>query len=612
MQSRRLVALGISAVLGLASTGILTAPAFAQGQNGTTLTAHKTATGFNEVVYPWAIEKSVSPAVIDMFEGDTASVNYTVSVHKGEPVTRSGVTGSVCVTNGGAVATENLSIEDWVYGHPSNKTVLFKVPVDTSAKPVLQPGEDHCYPYSYLIDSPVGQVIKDDAVITITNHSGWLGQPFGASPSATTTMPAPTVVNDTINVDDSNGDSWSFSESAAVSYPAEFAAAGVYDNTATIRETGDAASASVTVNTYALEVAKTAGTSWNRDWTWTIDKSVDQTNLTLPTDEIYPVNWTVTVNPASADSGHAVAGTITITNPAPIAASLTAVTDSFGELGIDVDCPSLSVAANSQLECSYSQALSGPIDGVNTATATLQNHAWAADGSATATSTTNYQGTADVVFSPVPSVETDECVSVTDTLAGELGQVCAGDSVQSFNYSTNVGPYQYPGTYSVNNVATFMTNDTDTTGSDDATVTITVPAAGGCTLTQGYWKTHSALGPAPYDQAWLNLGPLGQDRIFYASGATWYQTFMTPPKGNAYYNLAHQYMAAKLNVLNGAATTPEVAQTIDSAEALFSSLSGTSLTRTQSTLAKKLAGTLDSYNNGLIGPGHCSEPPTVS
>jgi hypothetical protein len=68
-------------------------------------------------------------------------------------------------------------------------------------------------------------------------------------------------------------------------------------------------------------------------------------------------------------------------------------------------------------------------------------------------------------------------------------------------------------------------------------------------------------------------------------------------------------MAAKLNVLNGAATTPAVASAITNAEALFNSLANGSvtLTNTQTRTARSLASTLDQYNNGLIGPGHCDE-----
>ena len=141
---------------------------------------------------------------------------------------------------------------------------------------------------------------------------------------------------------------------------------------------------------------------------------------------------------------------------------------------------------------------------------------------------------------------------------------------------------------------------------------MTVPCEG-CTLTQGYWKTHSKEGPAPYDAAWelVDEGDLDEDTIFYGSGQTWYEVLWTPPKrGNVYYILAHQFIAAKLNILNGAATTPEVNTTLALAEDFFEtygpddrSLKGAVLRST----AISYSNVLDDYNNGDIGPGHCSE-----
>jgi len=134
------------------------------------------------------------------------------------------------------------------------------------------------------------------------------------------------------------------------------------------------------------------------------------------------------------------------------------------------------------------------------------------------------------------------------------------------------------------------------------------PEGQGCTYTQGYWKTHSARGPAPYDAGWKQLGANEEATLFFNSGKTWYQVWQTPPAGNKFYNLAHQYMAAKLNVLNGASSTADVDAAISGAEALFGGLAAgsTALTDAQKTQALAWAATLDSYNNGLTGPGHCS------
>jgi len=84
----------------------------------------------------------------------------------------------------------------------------------------------------------------------------------------------------------------------------------------------------------------------------------------------------------------------------------------------------------------------------------------------------------------------------------------------------------------------------------------------------------------------------------------------TPPRGQVYYMLAHAYIAAKLNVLNGASTTPEVASALMQAETFFGTYTpaqAAALPKNARTLYVNLAAVLDRYNSGLIGPGHCSE-----
>jgi hypothetical protein len=103
----------------------------------------------------------------------------------------------------------------------------------------------------------------------------------------------------------------------------------------------------------------------------------------------------------------------------------------------------------------------------------------------------------------------------------------------------------------------------------------------------------------------------GPNETFFLSGQTWYQVFWTKPAGNAYYILAKQYMAAVLNGVNGASTTV-VDDELAAAKALFETwtpaqiapLKGKQQPRPQFI---SLAGTLASYNEGDIGPGHCDE-----
>jgi hypothetical protein len=81
-----------------------------------------------------------------------------------------------------------------------------------------------------------------------------------------------------------------------------------------------------------------------------------------------------------------------------------------------------------------------------------------------------------------------------------------------------------------------------------------------------------------------------------------------PSGGNAYFILAHQYIAARLNQANGASNTPAVDAAMAGALAFFSNSANTGNPAPAKSVRGPLldfAGTLDHYNNGLIGPGHC-------
>jgi hypothetical protein len=303
---------------------------------------------------------------------------------------------------------------------------------------------------------------------------------------------------------------------------------------------------------------------------------------------------------SETDSDWSVSGTITITNPHPTAtANITDVTDEIsGGIVASVSCPSDTIAAGASVTCDYGPtALPDGTNRVNTATVTTTGKVGGGSG------------TADVTFGN-PTTEVNKCVDVSDTLEGSLGEVCADEAPETFNYTLNLGKSD-PADVQLECGDNPVTNTASLSTGEEVSVTLNVNVAcgNGCTLTQGYWKTHSDRGPAPYDDAWKNLSALEEDTLFFNSGRTWYTVFGTAPAGNAFYNLAHQYMAAKLNVLNGASSTAAVDSALSSAETLFNSLSagGTTLTRAQRTQALALATTLDKYNNGLIGPGHCSE-----
>ena len=90
----------------------------------------------------------------------------------------------------------------------------------------------------------------------------------------------------------------------------------------------------------------------------------------------------------------------------------------------------------------------------------------------------------------------------------------------------------------------------------------------------------------------------------------------TAPKGNPYYILAHQYIAAALNVAAGASmdnggpgTADDVLAAFQAATAYFAAASAASPLPSPYTKDQiaALAAILDQYNNGLLGPGDCDE-----
>ena len=189
---------------------------------------------------------------------------------------------------------------------------------------------------------------------------------------------------------------------------------------------------------------------------------------------------------------------------------------------------------------------------------------------------------------------------------GCLGTACASGGLKAFTYSVTIGPFAACGPFSVVNTATFTGLETGATGSSSWTVRGQVPCQLGCTLTQGYWKTHSERGPAPYDDTWAasegHRSPSSSVVGATTTPCTRESEAMRP------WTLARAYIAARLNQLNGVSFTA-AQSAFDAATALL----GTS---TPSEVAAdkyvrddvvKLAAELDAYNNGFLIPNHCSQ-----
>jgi hypothetical protein len=126
--------------------------------------------------------------------------------------------------------------------------------------------------------------------------------------------------------------------------------------------------------------------------------------------------------------------------------------------------------------------------------------------------------------------------------------------------------------------------------------------------TQGYWKTHSEHGPAPYDSTWADL-PEGADTPFFLSGKSYHQVIWTPPKkGNAYYILARQFIAAQLNMFNGAYTPPKVMHVWNKSFDMFFNYTPEMIAKLKKKgklrkMLIKAAKILKKYNEGKFGCG---------
>jgi hypothetical protein len=121
--------------------------------------------------------------------------------------------------------------------------------------------------------------------------------------------------------------------------------------------------------------------------------------------------------------------------------------------------------------------------------------------------------------------------------------------------------------------------------------------SGGCTLTQGYWKNH----PEAWPVTSVTLG----SRTYSQSELL--AIFSQPVQGNGLVSLAHQLIAAKLNIANGA-NGAALGTAIADADALIGAMLippiGTDSIATSATDA--LVTILDNFNKGVIGPGHCN------
>ncbi len=207
-----------------------------------------------------------------------------------------------------------------------------------------------------------------------------------------------------------------------------------YTNTATISQTGQSDSETVTVcHQGALVVTNTAEASYDRAYRWDITKVADRTRIDTRAGGAGTVGYTVGVTPTGyADSGWEMAGTVTVSNPnahKDVTVRLTEVPD----LGEDATCV-FDETEDFLVEAGETRAF--------TYTCEFEKQP-SYDGSSTVLvdwGAGKVEATAEVVFEV--DEETDKTVDVTDDMLepGDLGQVtwdASGRTVE-FEYAIDL------------------------------------------------------------------------------------------------------------------------------------------------------------------------------
>jgi hypothetical protein len=609
----------------------------------------KTADVIADMRWNWEVTKTPD-ASYDLFTGDQVVQQYDISVDKVDYTYENfRVQGTITITNPDKKDPVMItSITDVLGTTDATGTLTcpFSVAPDGTVSPAYELAKNSSVQCDY------GPIAVGDDFLGATNTATVALESGGAFEGHADADPAAVQVDEEIDesvtlTDDVNTSlSEQFTDDGSTSYQWTWycdADEGDNTNVATIKgdDSGnDLASddATVTLGCHDLTVSKDATTAFTRAFDWQIDKQADQTSIgPLSSGQSFQVEYTVTVDLATTpwvDSDWAVSGSITIANNNPsLAADLTDVADVVSPaIDASVDCSgATSVPAGGSISCTYSADLADASSRTNTARATMQNkeYYWN-DATPTDIGTTDYSGNAAVAFGD-PTTLVDACIDVSDefpefALANPGASACYDETLpKSFTYSKTFDAADYNDceTTDVDNTASYIADDTGETGSDMWTVTI-IRDCPTCTLTQGYWKTHNDefWGGAPDDPVWYDLLPGdGASATFFLSGASYFDVMWTAPAGNAYYQLARQWIAAKLNYEAGSSGGTAVDDALQFGQELFSSYSPAQVETWTNDSGGTLpsfgdvtrhdvigaAATLASFNEGTAGPGHCDD-----
>jgi hypothetical protein len=469
------------------------------------LTVTKTADTSFTRTYDWSITKVADPTTWNLFVGDKAQSKYTVTATKLDPVDSDfGVSGTITISNPASVPV-TVDVADAM-----GTTTVTVYKTDTPVTQVTVPAKSSVL-LSYEVSPSTGTNQVNTASATMKTYSynfekvptelstytyeGTAKVDFSKA-TITTVHDSVTVSDDKYTITDPTtsvtktwtyyGDFGPYSESA-VGTPQ------VITNTVTLKDSTteeqlDEDDATVTVNVYYLGLEHDPIATYERTYTWAIDKSADETEITLQKGVTANVDYTVIVTcTGSNDDGWAAEGYIELTNTAPFAVTINSV-----DIKVLPDIDAIITGEGTQpyvlkpagqdgstIKLYYDADLPSPSVYTVKYTIEIQNYIYKSDGTRSSAGTTVKSDEASIDCAhAIMTDEIDEVIDVSDTYAKTLGSVTYSESPKTFSYTRTVGPYDTAVTYYVDNTATFVARDTGATDDGSWEVIIHVPDAG--------------------------------------------------------------------------------------------------------------------------------------
>ncbi|MCK5738476.1 hypothetical protein KAH55_04815, partial [bacterium] len=197
---------------------------FTNTLNVTEIDVEKDAEVFWERTYEWDIEKTVTPTEWHLFHGESGESQYTVTVTRSVLSDMVTVSGQICVTNTGQIATSGLMYIDTLQYRTPQMNDWGVIEISSGIPAAIPAGETDCYQYQFTFEVIPDAEYRNVAVARISNFDGHEGEIFGPRFVIPVNLPQlPNKENNPIvHVVDTNGMKWEFTNSDSETYTTTF------------------------------------------------------------------------------------------------------------------------------------------------------------------------------------------------------------------------------------------------------------------------------------------------------------------------------------------------------------------------------------------------------